>query len=124
VVHKKGSIPTDLVPVWWRTETLRPASRDVPITWDYGNCGAPNRETDVYLPKTSTSVLIDVWDDTRRDVPVGTACAGVSLNGTATVHLAKAARLPGARAAGDRSALMHAGSKSLLGVWVRQPEAR
>lgn len=89
VVHKKGRIPTDLVPVRWSTETLQPASRDLRITWDYGNCGAPNRETDIYLLETSNAVLIDVWDDTRMDLPFGTACAGVSLTGTATVHLAE-----------------------------------
>lgn len=89
VVQKEGRIPADLIPVRWSTGMLRPASRNLLITWGYGNCGAPDRETDVFLRETPDSVLIDVWDDTRKDLPLGTACAGVGLTGTATVHLAE-----------------------------------
>lgn len=89
VVEKKGPIPADLVPVRWSTVSLDRASADIPITWTYGNCGKPNRETDVYVQQQSTKVTIDVWDDTRFDLPPGTSCAGVGLEGAWTIHLAK-----------------------------------
>ncbi|ROQ41556.1 hypothetical protein EDF46_0937 [Frondihabitans sp. PhB188] len=86
VVEKGGRIPADLVPATLEATATTPSSMAIGVRWSYGNCGVPNRETDVYLDETPTEVVVDVWDDVRHD-PSIRACGGVGLEGSWTLHL-------------------------------------